>query len=814
MKETRTLSAIIKRRRLLVAAGMLVLAASGLVASLPSGPAQADPPGSIGLQPGPRFTPPEIVTNLDGRREAFARGTKNEVYHARELCAGCGQWSQWDSMGANIWDHPVAARQADGRIVVFMWAQDNRIYHAKQRNPGSLEWDGWTQISDQSFNQVPVVTTNADGRLEIFSRLRWNSIPPPDFRVYHAWQVAPNGGWSSWAAVGGDFPQITGGHDSELIGAARNADGQLEIVAVGGDATSGGNLYSTRQSSFGAWTRLGGSTVEGQPKFGWRPFLVRGPDGRLHAFALIALNNIGTPNWRLAHLWQNSPGGSWSAPALMPGTENFSSIKYVTTGADGRIEIGAVDPDYVERRAVQAGSSNDFGPWQPDSVADVPAQSVAEADVIAGRYTLSAVNTGTCLEVGALSTADNAAVRHAGCNDMASQQWQIEPHPNGGYTLAAVNSGKCLEIAGESTASGARAQQRVCSTGARNQNWRLDRQPDGTYALVARHSEKCLEALSDAQGAFADQSICASVPYQRFRLAPAGRYMLVADHSGQCLDVNGWSTADGAFVDQWHCQDADTLRWRLLVEANGMARVVGAHSGKCLEVAGGNADGATVTQRTCSIGLNQRWRLDQQLDGTYTLTAMHSGKCLDVSGASQDIGAQVYQWSCNGQANQKWRLVPAGSFTVTARHSGKCLDVPGSQTNDGARVEQQACNGATNQQWRMAAGHNSGVTLVAAHSGKCLDVAGQSQSDGAQVWQWTCIGGAANQRWYLGPNGDGSRSLMAGHSQKCLEIFGAVTDSGVSADQWDCVPDATNELWRLTPVPDPWQPIIVLLPGQ
>jgi hypothetical protein len=40
------------------------------------------------------------------------------------------------------------------------------------------------------------VAANANGRLEVFAIGR-------DHVLYHRWQLAPNGGWSGWASLGG-----------------------------------------------------------------------------------------------------------------------------------------------------------------------------------------------------------------------------------------------------------------------------------------------------------------------------------------------------------------------------------------------------------------------------------------------------------------------------------------------------------------------------------------------------------------------------------------------------------------------------------
>jgi hypothetical protein len=56
-------------------------------------------------------------------------------------------------------------------------------------------------------------------------------------------------------------------------------------------------------------------------------------------------------------------------------------------------------------------------------------------------------------------------------------------------------------------------------------------------------------------------------------------------------------------------------------------------------------------------------------------------------------GAKVEIWSCNGGANQQWRVNTDG--TVTDMQSGLCLDVTGASIANSALVEQRICNGGS-----------------------------------------------------------------------------------------------------------------------
>ena len=147
-------------------------------------------------------------------------------------------------------------------------------------------------------------------------------------------------------------------------------------------------------------------------------------------------------------------------------------------------------------------------------------------------------------------------------------------------------------------------------------------------------------------------------------------------------------------------------------------------------------------------------------DGNYRLLPTHipSGtpaRCVDVTGVSQEAGADIIQWSCNGQANQLFNFTHLGSgiYEVRAVHSNLCMSVADDSAADGADVVQLTCTGAAGQRWlvRPVSGQ-SGVYELLAQTGssRCLDVFGQGTPEGTDVIQWVCNGGG-NQRFRVTP---------------------------------------------------------------
>ncbi|WP_369185785.1 RICIN domain-containing protein [Streptomyces sp. Y1] len=124
-----------------------------------------------------------------------------------------------------------------------------------------------------------------------------------------------------------------------------------------------------------------------------------------------------------------------------------------------------------------------------------------------------------------------------------------------------------------------------------------------------------------------------------------------------------------------------------------------------------------------------------------------AGKCLDVWGAGTNDGAGIDQWTCNGQANQRFTIVPGNDGYEIHTFAGKCLDVWGAGTNDGAGIIQWTCTGSPNQEFTFVPRPNH-QTDIRTFAGKCLDVWDANVNDGVNIIQWICTG-RPNQQFTL-----------------------------------------------------------------
>ncbi len=265
----------------------------------------------------------------------------------------------------------------------------------------------------------------------------------------------------------------------------------------------------------------------------------------------------------------------------------------------------------------------------------------------------------------------------------------------------------------------------------------------------------------------------------------AGYFTVVNQYTGKCLDVAAGSTADGAKIQQWACNGSAAQQWRLTATGTGAYQLISRASGKCADLSGWNtADGTYVNQWGCGTNqANQQWNVQSAGEGWVRIASVHSGKYMSLVNGSTADGAQIHVWPWVGNADQKWRLAPAGAVTLVNKNSAKCVDVAGAGTANGVNIQQTACNGSNAQKWAFQHTDNGWYRIISQVSNKVIDVAGGSTADGANVHQWTA-GTGANQQWRIETLGDGSFRLVARHSGKVLDVASASTADGANIQQW------------------------------
>ncbi|WP_327293083.1 lectin [Streptomyces sp. NBC_01198] len=122
------------------------------------------------------------------------------------------------------------------------------------------------------------------------------------------------------------------------------------------------------------------------------------------------------------------------------------------------------------------------------------------------------------------------------------------------------------------------------------------------------------------------------------------------------------------------------------------------------------------------------------------LVGAASGRCLDVAGGVDTPGTALQIWDCNGQANQAFELSSAGELRTM--NGSRCVDASNNQTSTGTPAIIWSCNGGANQKWTL----NANGSITGVQSGLCLDANGAGTANGTAVILWTC-NGQSNQKW-------------------------------------------------------------------
>ena len=149
-----------------------------------------------------------------------------------------------------------------------------------------------------------------------------------------------------------------------------------------------------------------------------------------------------------------------------------------------------------------------------------------------------------------------------------------------------------------------------------------------------------------------------------------GRYIVVNRNSTKVMEVAGASTSDGANIQQNTYTNGLNQQWDVIPLPSTLGgdysyfSVTAAHSGKAADVNNFSyADGANVQQWTNGPGVNQQWFFEYVTNGYFYIRSRWSGKYLEVDSASTANGANIRQFSLwtPSPGHQQWRLIPVGA---------------------------------------------------------------------------------------------------------------------------------------------------------
>ncbi len=238
---------------------------------------------------------PVAAANADGHLEVFiiADDPSGRPRLQHRWWTAVGWWPTADSWAdlANpaaapaLVGAPAVGRNADGRLEVFARSDDGGIWHVWQNAPNGL-WTDWGRMGQDGdvLDGPPSVATTADGRLDVLAR-------GEDGRIWNITEL-PGSGWSPWTGI--DCAILTGSDVAVVL-----APAGLTAFAIG----PLGDLVWIQQTSTPAqWTPKG--SLGG--RFTGAVAAAVDADGCLEVFAIGADQSV----WRRKEL---TPGGAWSS---------------------------------------------------------------------------------------------------------------------------------------------------------------------------------------------------------------------------------------------------------------------------------------------------------------------------------------------------------------------------------------------------------------------------------------------------------------------------------------------------------------------
>ncbi len=272
---------------------------------------------------------PGVGKNADGRLEVFTIASDGALWHIWQASPGQGPWSNWFSSGqpvtslANAQFPPSMAQNADGRLEAFTVGTDGALWHIYQVAPNGT-WSSWTprgKPPNLTAINAPFVDKNADGRLEAFTI-------GSDGALWHIWQITPNGLWSNWFSSG--QPTASVRNTSLSLAVSQNLDGRLEALTIGSDGALWHIWQTTPNGTWSNWASLG---LPKSMSITSPPTVEKNKDGRLEVL-------VSGHDGALLHIWQTVPGsvwGNWDSLGSPPNIA-INSFPFVSINADGRLE--------------------------------------------------------------------------------------------------------------------------------------------------------------------------------------------------------------------------------------------------------------------------------------------------------------------------------------------------------------------------------------------------------------------------------------------------------------------------------------------
>ena len=135
-----------------------------------------------------------------------------------------------------------------------------------------------------------------------------------------------------------------------------------------------------------------------------------------------------------------------------------------------------------------------------------------------------------------------------------------------------------------------------------------------------------------------------------------GLYTIQAKHSSKYFSVQGWSSDNGAQIEQWSWVNQSNLKFNVQKTSYGY-KIVPSYNNKVFSVdASSGANGALIKQWSELNAPSQRFNIIDAGSGYYKIVAHNSAKCLAINGNGMNNGDDLVHWEWLNLDNFKWKF--------------------------------------------------------------------------------------------------------------------------------------------------------------
>lgn len=294
-------------------------------------------------------------------------------------------------------------------------------------------------------------------------------------------------------------------------------------------------------------------------------------------------------------------------------------------------------------------------------------------------YTIQNEKSSLYMEVEGAKKENGANVQQWGSDEPASHNtWRVLSAGDGYYYLYSQIGDKItylLDVANGNADNGTNIQI-YSNTQADAQQFKFIKNDDGTYYILTRASgdKSCVAVASASSSSGAniiEYKLQLGDTSQKWKLTQVEDtgcnmdtskiYMFKNLNSGLFMEVANGSATDGANVQQWGADKVSAHNsWMLKSFGGGyyyiMSQLADGRTYYLNITGGSSANGANTEILTNNKTSSHLFKFVKNPDGTfYILTrASKDAAAIEIANADKSSGANVAQWTVNGNACQKW----------------------------------------------------------------------------------------------------------------------------------------------------------------